>query len=326
VSSKLKLDGRLVVIVNPTRLELPTGQGVPGATDRQHPGAEASGGWRNLPGRCGRLTKSSARLEKDGKELYEQLLWRLEILGGDVDLTEPGYRGAFAEVLDAYVPANYELFLQPASRCRATLARGGEIEFTGLLVTGGNVTAELARRIHLGGRSAEHHRFRVIPRYRGNRIAPRSLIGAVRLYQSLDFQYVRLRACFSGTWYWAQWGFHFEDPYEMAAMQSHAQEIIDVFGGGLDATTLTHPVQFLRLGEPTAITFDQLCDALPQRRDAYEDMARENGLGMHDAIPFGRIVLLTGPSWHGRLDLDGPDRLIYDDRAGRVLAAVEGGA
>ena len=105
----------------------------------------------------------------------------------------------------------------------------------------------------------------------------------------------------------------------------HAQEIIDAFGGGLDAGTLTHPIQFARLGEPATLTFDELCDAFPLRRDAYEGIAFDNGLGMHEAKPFGRIVLLTGPTWNGRLDLQGADRLIFDDRAKRVVGA-EGAA
>ena len=157
-----------------------------------------------------------------------------------------------------------------------------------------------------------------------SRIAPRSLIRSVELYSALGFEYVHLRAAFSGSWYWAQWGFHYEDPGELKTIQSHAQEIIDVFGGGLDAETLTHPLQFVRLGEPTEITFDELCDALPKKRDAHEGIAHDNGLGLHDPVPFGRIVLLTGPSWYGRLDLTGADRLIFDDRAGRVLAAAKG--
>jgi hypothetical protein len=102
----------------------------------------------------------------------------------------------------------------------------------------------------------------------------------------------------------------------VARVQDHAQEIIDVLGGGLDATTLKHPLQFARLGEPSVISFDALADALPHRRDAYEDIARDNGLGIHDPIPFGRIVLITGPSWWGCLDLKGPDRGVTFPRFG----------
>jgi hypothetical protein len=265
------------------------------------------------------------RTAKQGEDLFDQLLWRIKILGGDVDLTEAENRGAFAEVLDAYVPENHRLVLNPSARCRATLERGGEIVFTGFLETGGNVTAELERRLSLGRRTAEHRRFRVVPRYRGNRIAPRSLIRSVALYDQLQFEHVRLRAAFSGTWYWAQWGFHFEDSRELGKVQDHAQRIIDACGGGLDATTLKHPVQFYRLGEPAAITFDELVDALPQCRDAYEEIAYDNGLGMHDPVPFGRAVLLTGPAWYACLDLKGADRLIFNDRAKRLLGA-EGAA
>jgi hypothetical protein len=272
------------------------------------------------------------RSEKQGEELLDQLLWRIKLLGGDVDLTDGENREAFADVLDAFVPENHRLIFDPSARCRATLDCGGEIVFTGVLVSGGNATAELERRLYLGRREADHRRIRVVPSFRGNRIAPRSLIRCVGLYDLLRFERVRLRACFSGTWYWAQWGFHFEDKRELEHVQEHAQTIIDAFGGGQEATSLTHPSQFYRLGEseerpgdPVKITFDELCDALPRCREAYEEMAYDNGIGMHDPIPFGRIVLLTGPSWFGCLDLDGGDRLIFNDRAKRVLSA-EGAA
>ncbi len=264
---------------------------------------------------------------KKGEDLLDQLLWRIRVLGGEVDLTDGANRRAFAEVLDAYAPENYSLVLNPAQRCRATLDQDGEIAFWGNLVTGGNIVAELERRLFLGRRFAEHRRIRVVPSYRGNRIAPRCLIRSVELYDQLRFELIKLRAAYSGSWYWAQWGFHFENPDELARLQEHAQELIDIFGGGLDATTLTHPVQFFRLGEPATITFDELADALPQRRDAYEQRAHDNGLGMHDPVPFGRIVLLTGPSWDACLHLapDGADRLIFNDRASRLLGA-EGAA
>jgi hypothetical protein len=141
-----------------------------------------------------------------------------------------------------------------------------------------------------------------------------------------------VRACFSGTWYWAQWGFHFDDPKELLRVQEHTQRIVDAFGGGIDVGAFSHPHQFFRLGETEErpgvaplITFDQLCDALPPCREAYEDIAADNGLGVHDPIPFGRAVLLTAPAWDGRLDLSGGDRLIFNDRAGRVLG-TEGAA
>jgi hypothetical protein len=178
-------------------------------------------------------------------------------------LTEAANREAFAEALDAYVPENHVLILNPSARCRASLDRGGEIVFTGVLVTGGNATAQLERRLLLGRRIAEHRRIRVVPRYRGNRIAPRSLIRCVGFYDQIDFELIKLRAAFSGTWYWAQWGFHFDDPSERTRVQEHAQEIIDLFGGGLDAKSLTHPIQFARLGEPAVLTFDALADVLP---------------------------------------------------------------
>src|SRR6266508_3484151 len=143
------------------------------------------------------------RQERAGEGLLDQLLWRIKILGGDVDLIEGEGRRAFSEVLNAYVPENHSLVLNPSGRCRATLDRGGEIVFTGFLVTGGIVTAQLERRLLLARRIAEHIRIRVVPRFRGNRIAPRSLARCVGLCDQLEFECIKLRAAFSGAWYWA---------------------------------------------------------------------------------------------------------------------------
>lgn len=251
---------------------------------------------------------AKVRKKKKGKELLDQLLWRIEVLGGDVDLTDHENRQAFSEVLDAYCPTDdYSLVLNPSQRCRAARDNGGEIVFWGSLVTGGNIVADLERRLFLRMRFADHRRIRVPAAFRGNRIAPRCLIRSVGLYDQLTFKCIKLRAAYSGSWFWARWGFHFEDRNELLRIQDHAQRLIDAFGGGLDARSLVHPVQFVRLGEPATISFDELCDALPHRRDAYEGIAYDNGLGMHDPVPFGRIVLLTGPSWDACLDLDGAD-------------------
>jgi hypothetical protein len=203
------------------------------------------------------------REEKQGADLYDQLLWRIKLLGGNVNLTETANRRAFDDLLEAFVPDGHDLVLQPSQPCQATLERGGEVRFTGYLVSGGNITAELERVLHVPARTAYHRRFRVVPMFRGNRIAPRSLVRSVALYDALAFDQIRLRATHSGTWYWALWGFHFEVASEVERIQNHAQEVIDALGGGLDATTLTHPLQFARLGEPAVISFDALADELP---------------------------------------------------------------
>lgn len=247
------------------------------------------------------------------------MLRRIHELGGNVDLTDEENRIIFSDVLDAFVPDGHRLLMSSADVCRATIEGGGEIRFTGLLVSGTNVTAQLQRHIYLGRRFAYHGLIRVVPRFRGNRIAPRSLVKSVGLYDRLELEFIRLRAAYSGSWFWALWGFRFEDANELARIRSHAQEIIDVLNGGVSAASFTRPIQFARLGEPAAITFDQLADLFPQRRGAYEDLAHDNGLGMHDAIPVGRAILLTGPSWYGRLDLHAADRLIFNERARRLL-------
>jgi hypothetical protein len=145
------------------------------------------------------------------------------------------------------------------------------------------VTANLQRRLHLHTRVAEHRLFRVVPRYRGNRIAPRSLVRSVGLYDALEFREIRIRAAFYGTWYWALWGFHFADQSELARVQAHVQELSDEFGGGLDASTPTpsSAVCSIRRAEDGHVR--RARGAFPQRRETYEGLAYDNNLAMHEA-------------------------------------------
>jgi GNAT superfamily N-acetyltransferase len=265
------------------------------------------------------------RLLEGGKKLLAQLQWRIralcQVLGDPVDLTERQNSAAFEEVIAAYAPNNrYTVALHRYEPCHATASDGGEILFSGWIVTDNTPVAEIKRTLRLGRGVAEHRHLRVHPAFRGNLIAPKCLANSVALYDELGIACIRLRACYSGTWYWARCGFDFGDKAELDRVRNHAQQIVDAFGGGLDVSPFTRAQQFLRLGEPTEITFHQLVDAMPQRGDAYREIAADNGISMHDAIPFGRVVLLTGPSWDGELDLKGPGRLIFDDLVRRKLA------
>ena len=262
--------------------------------------------------------------QQGGRDLLRQVRWRMraltQVIGDPIDLNVPANRQAFDDVIDAYAPNDrYQVELSKFDRCVATEQQGGLINFVAWLVTGGEPIAEIKRVLNLNRGYAYHSSLRVHPPYRGNRVAVGSLASSVELYDRLGFSAVRLRACYSGTWYWARFGFEFEDPQEVSAIRRHAQQVVNAFGGGLDVSTFTHPQQFLYLGHPSVISFGELVDAMPKKEDAFIGIAADNGLGMHDRIPFGRAVLLTGPSWDGRLTLQGPGRLIFDDLVRRKL-------
>jgi hypothetical protein len=265
--------------------------------------------------------------ESNPDDLLADVLWRIQklrdVLHGPIDLTDQPNREAFSDVLQAFVPNGFGLVLVPSHGydCEANLDAGGKISFCGLLTSGDAAVAELARTLWLGHGVAQHHRLTVVPRYRGNRIAPRSLVKCVEIYDALRLKEVHLRAALSGSWYWAQWGFRFRDLDDLIRLQRHTQEIVDAFGADLDVSGFTHPQQFFFLGDETPISFSDLIDAFPRRKDAYEELAYENGISLHREIPFGRAVLLTGPSWDGSLNLakDGADRLIFDDVARKML-------
>lgn len=276
-----------------------------------------------------RIYAEIARRLADGpiEDMRADLLWRIrelmEVLGRPVDLTEGPNREAFDDVLQAFVPDGFGLVLVPSTfvDCVADMEAGGKISFRGLLTSDKAAVATVERTVWLARGFAQHHGFTVVPRYRGNRIAPRSLIKCVELYDAASVSEIYLRASRSGSWYWAQWGFHFADVNDLIRVIRHTQSIVDAFGADLDVSTFVHPEQFFRLGHGTDVTFDNLIDAFPQREDAYEEIASLNGISRHQSIPFGRLVLLTGPAWDGCLSLDKSqaDRLIFDDLARKMV-------
>lgn len=277
-----------------------------------------------------RIYTEIARRQEAGDDgnLRDEILWRIreltQALGtGQIDLTDARNRDAFADVLDAYVPEGLGLVLVPSTfiDCVADNEAGGKISFRGLLTSGQAAVATVERTIWLAREFAQHHGFTVVPRYRGNKIAPRSLIKCVELYDALGVKEIYLRAAQSGSWYWAQWGFHLIDRNDLIRLIRHTQSIVDAFGADLDVSTFVHPEQFYRLGHGSDITFDELVSAFPQREDAYKDIAERNGISMHQSIPFSRAVLLTGPPWDGCLNLgkDQADRLIFDDLVRRMV-------
>lgn len=267
------------------------------------------------------------RRRKPSDNLATDLLWRIRVLldalsSDVVDLADHDNREAFSDVLAAFVPDGFALALVPSGPrgCMCNLEEGGKISFYGLLISEGNVVAEIERTIWLSLGRTHHHNFRVVPKYRGNRIAPRSLIGSVKLYDALPIREIHLRAAFSGSWYWAQWGFHFADVDDLVRMHRHTQTIVNAFGGDLDVSTFTHPEQFFQLGYPTTVSFREMIEAMPQREESYEEIAFQNGISPHQQIPFGRAVMLTGPAWDACLTLEAgsADRLIFDDLARRM--------
>jgi hypothetical protein len=257
----------------------------------------------------------------------DDVLWRIgeltDHLGKPIDLTEQENRDAFSDVLDAYVPDGFGLVLVPSTfrDCVADMTDGGKITFHGLLTSEQAAVATIERTLWLGRRYVEHHGLTVVPRYRANRIAPRSLVKCVGMYDHLGITDIHLRAAKSGSWYWAQWGFHFADREDLIRLAKHTQNIVEAFGADIDVSTFVHPQQFFYLGHPAEIRFHDLIDAFPRSEQGLQDIAQENGISLHQAIPFARAVLLTGPSWSGCLSLapDHADRLIFDRVARKMV-------
>lgn len=275
-----------------------------------------------------RIYEEIARHRAEGAEdLRGEIIWRISelsnALGSSIDLTVGANREAFEDILAEFVPDGFELVLVPSTfvDCVADMEAGGKITFRGLLTSEGAAVATVERTLWIARGFAQHHGFTVVPRYRSNKIAPRSLVRSVGLYDRLGIEEIYLRAAHSGSWYWAQWGFHFTDRAELIRLIRHTQSIVDAFGADLDVSTFVHPEQFFHLGHGTGITFDDLIAAFGDREDAYQEIAHNNGIGLHQSIPFARAVLLTGPAWSGCLSLDrsSADRLIFDGVARRMV-------
>jgi len=247
-----------------------------------------------------------------GEPLREQLLWRIDVLGGDVDVGDPVNQDAFREVWDAFTLPGTTL--DPAAgECRASTDDGGTILVKALIYHGSDVLGFVQRRLLLDRTIAIHETLVIQPPFRGRGLNLALLAKSFDLYDELGIREVWLQAGLAtGRWHWARVGFEFARADDLRAVKDWAEKVLQAAGiQGLRVDRYTSALQFARMGGNRQIALESIAAALPQSRQRVEGAARGNGLAMDEPIALARAVMITGPSWYGRLDLQGPGRAVF---------------
>ena len=222
-------------------------------------------------------------------------------------------------MFDAFAPfPNSRLLLVPGGApdvvpCEASLDHGGLIGFSAVLEIESNPVALIMRRLFLRGRYVHHEYLSVFEPYRNYGIAPAVLKTSFDFFDELEMRYVVVLAALeTGRWYWAQCGFTFLERSDRDGVEQWAQQTLRALGIQLDTRLLADAGQFLRMGEPQTVSIEELSQAMPGEAQRFHDAALANNINPVDQIPLGKAILVCGPEWWGRLDLNGPSRTVFD--------------
>jgi GNAT superfamily N-acetyltransferase len=270
---------------------------------------------------------------ESGESLRQELLWRIEGLtnGQAIDLAD--HIEAFPEIEAAFSIPNAALELIPG-RCEASLEDGGTLELVGFIHARGSGTGHLVAQFHREIRfdhdCAEHRWLKVEPQFRGYGISSALLLRSFGFYRALGISAVELDAGMeTGRWHWARVGFDFMWPKDREKVRAWAREVIDRLGvqqAGIDA--FISATQFALMEGNRKVSLAELAGAIPEMRERIEAVAAQNYLQMETRIALGRAVMLTGPGWDGRLDLNGPSYVQFksyaDAKAEEARRLLEG--
>jgi GNAT superfamily N-acetyltransferase len=260
----------------------------------------------------------------EGWSLRERLLWRVEQLTNSqfIDLAE--HAAEFPELLEGFTTGNVaprlitrEVSALPKLESKATLEDGGSFLVVGALhAADGAYVGTFQRRLQLDPGWAVHELLVLDPPFRGRGIAAELLGSSFSLYDDLGLEQVHLVAGLeTGRWYWAHMGFDFlrtEDRELAHAWANEVCEALQVDPEGLGSEPSAG--QLARLRGKRDVTLENLANAMPQQRARIEvEVAAKNDLSMDQPLVLGKAVMLTGPQWRAYLQLQGPQRLAFEE-------------
>jgi hypothetical protein len=247
------------------------------------------------------------------KALLEQMRWRIKALGGKVDLSAPENRATFAEVWEAFTIPTTNLDPLPGE-CWADEEDGGSILVKAFIYFRGQPLGFVQRRLLFARRMAIHEMLIINSVFRGRGLNLALLLKSFAFYDRLGLEQVYLEAGLAtGRWHWARVGFDFARDVDRQAVRDWAHEVLHSTGiRGLRADRYTSASRFARMGGNRKISLQRIADALPAHRSRIEEAAAGNDLAMSERVPLGRAVMITGPSWYGRLELSGPGRAQFE--------------
>lgn len=227
-------------------------------------------------------------------------------------------RHQFADVYAAFTPRGYRMSPHRSGNVVAIHPNFGP----GILIVGdlyeGNIQACLiARTLYPARQLAEHTLMRMLPSHRGTGLAVFLLMKGFDYFDRIGIRWVVAHAALeSGRWYWARCGFGFFDPTQHQRVDGWASAVLGALGLPYTTAAFTRPGEYASLGsvQQATVSLRMVENALPHNPSglSYLDIATGNGLTMDEQVELGRAIMITGPDWWGRLDLQGPDRSVFN--------------
>lgn len=247
--------------------------------------------------------------------LAADMIRRIDELG-DLPLDSRARRAAFSELLHAFsVPGlRLEMLSQHCVCARSEHA----VELAGRLYDGDQLAAAWQRAILLDRRIAVHMYLKVETAFRRRGIAPHMLAGGLALYDTLELEWITLRAALgSGRWHWAACGFDFM-PGSSARVTAFFDSLVSALGLGIDTSGFTTATDYALAAPEVTTSMSLVASTLASRIGSaaafrsVRAVASENGIDFTAQIPAARAIMLCGPEWDGRLWLRGPQRAVFD--------------
>jgi GNAT superfamily N-acetyltransferase len=275
-------------------------------------------------GRQSKLDAALKRQRASKRPLREQLLERIRLIGGEIDLASDGNRKAFAEVWDGLSIPRIDL-APVQGECWASLEEGGTIVVKALIYFEGEPIGMIQRRLAFGRRLAVHELLFLGPSVRGRGLSVALLLASFDLYDRLEFREVQLEAAMeTGRWFWARVGFEFIRDEDARLVREWAIAVIKATEvRGLRVDCYTAAGQFARMGGRRKLSLGRIAEAMPLKAAEIEQIAAANGLRLTQRIELGRAVMITGPAWFGRLDLKGPERAAFNAYAAAKITRIQ---
>lgn len=255
--------------------------------------------------------------------LREQLVERIEIIGERIELDESN-RDLFREVWEGLsIP---RIHLKPVEgECWTAPIDGGTVVAKALIQLEGQPIGIIQRRLVLGRRIALHELLFLGPSVRGQGLSIAFLLASFTLYDELGLREVQLQAAMeTGRWYWARVGFEFIRDEDARLVRDWAAEVLEATEiRGLRIDRYTAAGQFARMGGRRKLSLARIAEAMPSKGGMVEKIAAANNLPLTRRIELGRAVMITGPAWFGRLDLNGPERAAFNAYAAAKMARIK---
>lgn len=276
-----------------------------------------------------------ARRKSHGVALdRDEIVRRFRALRG-ATFADAGVLEAFSDVFDAVCAPPHIGFEPERDRCQLD-AQTCQLRFRGLLRSAaGDKIGEIERALDFQLGQAKHHQIVVNRDFRDVGIAAVILDHSLDFYATCGIQIVKLTAALTtGPYYWAKLGFDFDggDAETTRHWMARVNAKLDL---GLDCRATRTPLEWLKVGEDErrTLTLGEVAAAFDDEvRDLLTTRARDCKLELDQPIALGKALLLSVPSWEGRLSVTRAARTrikVYvaakgDKAANRLQSPIDG--